>query len=285
VTQASSARAENPTETASPLTCRATAVALLLVACASAWCTALTGAASASAATRSGLGVGDGPPVALTASFQPDRLGAATAISFAIQIEPPEDDAILPLSTMEVVYPANLGLATSGLGVEACDPAVLAVDGAGACPPDSKMGEGSALVDVPIGPRILHERVALGIYASPSNDGYLHLAIIAAGAQPVIAQIVLSAVLLDGHLQIGVPPIATLPGAPFATLVNMQATIGGRLTYYEHAHGRTIAYHPRGIGLPDTCPQGGWKLAASLAFIDGRSSHAGTAVRCPGGGT
>ena len=53
------------------------------------------------------------------------------------------------------------------------------------------------------------------------------------------------------------------------------------LTYYERVHGRTVAYRPQGIGLPDSCPRGGWKLAARFTFIDGSASRARTAVRCP----
>lgn len=219
--------------------------------------------------------------MSVTATFRPKQLGAATAISFAVKIDSTTQAMLAPLAEMQVSYPMNLGLLTSGLGLQTCAPAALATQGTGACPPNSKMGQGSALVEVPFGPETVHERVALGIYASPSDDGYLHLVILAHGARPVIAQIVLTAVLLPGRLQIGVPPILALPGVPYATLVDVQATLGGALTYYEHVHGRMIAYRPKGIGLPDVCPQGGWKIGARLAFIDGQHSSAGTVIPCP----
>jgi hypothetical protein len=221
--------------------------------------------------------------VILAAAFSPERLGAATAISFGVTIDPPAKAVPVPVSEVQVSYPADLGLATSGLGLAACNPTALEVEGSSACPPDSKMGQGSGQVEVPFGPVLVRENVKLGIYAAPSSDGYLHLAILASGAEPVIAQIVLSGVLLVGRLKIRVPPIATLPGAPYAAVIKMHATIGGGLTYYEHVHGRTIAYRPRGIGLPDTCPRGGFKLGASLAFTDGERSAAGTVVPCPRG--
>jgi hypothetical protein len=222
-----------------------------------------------------------GPFVTLAAAFSPERLGAATAISFKLSVDPPAETAAVPLSGVEVSYPANLGLATSGLGLEACDPETLEIEGPSACPPDSKMGQGNALVEVPFGPETRSESVALGIYAAPSGDGYLHLAILAEGSIPVIAQIVLSAVLEPGRLRISIPALPTLPDAPAATLVQMHATIGGSLTYYEHDHGRTIAYRPKGIGLPDSCPHGGFKLGASLAFTDGQRSWAATVIPCP----
>ncbi len=222
-----------------------------------------------------------GPSATLTAAFRPERLGAATTISFAVHIDPRPATGPLPLKGIEVSYPTNLSLFTSGLGLEACSPAALAIEGTSACPADSEMGTGTALVEVAFGPATVKEHVALGIYAAPSSDGYLHLAILAYGSTPVIAQIVLTGVLLRGRLQISIPPIVSLPEAPYASVVSMHATLGGALTYYEHVHGRTIAYRPRGIGLPESCPRGGWKLGTSLAFIDGSSSRAATIIPCP----
>ena len=185
------------------------------------------------------------------------------------------------MSSVELSYPTDLGLATSGLGLESCNAAALVTEGEASCPANSKMGQGSALVEVPFGPETVRERIALSIYAAPSNDGYLHLAILARGKFPVLAQIVLAGVLRPGRLQIVVPPIVSLPGAPYASIADLQATIGGALTYFERIHGHTIAYRPKGIGLPGSCPAGGWKLGASFSFIDGQGSEAATVIPCP----
>ena len=198
-----------------------------------------------------------------------------------MNIDPPEASAPIPISAVAVSYPSDLGLATSGLGLAACNPAALELQGAEACPPDSKMGVGSAVVEVPFGPAIVKENVTLGIYAAPSADGYVHLAILAHGSAPVVASIVFAGVLYPGELQMSVPPIASLPGAPYAALVKLHASLGGALTYYERVRGRTVAYRPRGIGLPDSCPRGGWKLAAAFTFTDGQSSRASTVIPCP----
>jgi hypothetical protein len=219
----------------------------------------------------------------LSAAFAPERLGAPTTVSFAVSMDPPAASEPLPLSAIAVSYPSDLGLATSGLGLAACDPSLLELQGPEACPPDSKMGQGSALVKVPFGPEIVKETVSLELYAAPSADGYIHLAILAHGSEPVIASIVLAGVLYPGQLQISVPPIASLPGAPYVALVGMHATLGGALTYYERVHGRTVAYRPKGIGLPNSCPRGGWRVAAVFTFTDGESSQARTAIACPHG--
>jgi hypothetical protein len=200
-----------------------------------------------------------------------------------VRIDAADEAVPPPIAGVEVRYPSDLGLATSQLGLADCSPALLQIQGAEACPADSKMGQGSAQVEVPYGPEAVSENVALGIFAAPSSDGYVHLAIVAEGKYPVLARAVLAGVMLPGRLQITVPPIETLPEAPYASLVSMRASLGGALTYYEHAHGRTIAYQPRGIGLPESCPRGGWQMGASFEFVDGRSSRATTVVACPRG--
>jgi hypothetical protein len=143
------------------------------------------------------------------------------------------------------------------------------------------MGSGSATVEVPFGPTVVEEHAALELFAAPSSDGYLHLAILAVGREPVIANVVITGVLLEGRLHIGVPVVPGLPGGPDVSIKRIRASLGGALTYYERVGGRTVAYRPRGIGLPDSCPHGGWRLGAQLAFQDGRHSHAATVVKCP----
>jgi hypothetical protein len=61
----------------------------------------------------------------------------------------------------------------------------------------------------------------------------------------------------------------------------MHLTLGGHLTYYERVHGRTIAYHPAGIGLPRSCPRGGFPFGATFSFLDGQHASARTKVACP----
>jgi len=217
----------------------------------------------------------------LHATFSPERLGSPTTVGFALSIDPPPAGPLPPVSSVQVRYPANLGLLTSGLGLETCQPTTLETQGPKACPPDALMGAGSAVVEVAFGPEIVTENVALEIYAAPSDDGYIHLAILAHGGEPVLANLVLPGVIEPGQLDITVPAIDSLPGAPSAALVTMHAQLGGQLTYYEQRHGRTIAYHPRGIGLPDSCPRGGFRLAVTVNFTDRQSTRAGARVPCP----
>jgi hypothetical protein len=216
----------------------------------------------------------------MTAAFTPERLGAPTTITSSFHIfwserRPPV------LVGAQLAYPRDLGFATSGLGLAACDPTLLEENGPAACPANSRVGGGSALVEVPIGGNLYEETVQLALVAGPSANGYLHLLVSAVGETPVAALVVLYAELLPGRLSITVPPIPTLPEGPHVALVAMQLTIGGHLTYYERVRGSNVAYHPAGVRLPASCPRAGFPFAATFTFLDGRHASAQTTVACP----
>jgi hypothetical protein len=216
----------------------------------------------------------------IDARFTPERLGAATTVSLGFQITA-QGGVLPPLSAMQLAYPANLGLATSGLGLESCAPGELELVGPEACPPDSRMGSGSAVVEIPIGPEMVSENVQLELFAAPSPDGRLHVLVSADGLKPVLAHVVLSGVLLAGRLSIVVPPIPSLPEAPYVAVTQLRLTLGGDLTYYELVGGRSVPYRPSGVGLPGRCPHGGFPFAATFGFLDGSHARASTAVPCP----
>jgi hypothetical protein len=230
-------------------------------------CLALPAVATASTAAR------------MTAAFTPLRLGAPTTVSFAFEIAATRSPALL--TGIRLAYPPNLGFATSGLGVASCSAAVIQSGGPLACPANSRMGAGTATVQVPFGPFLVKEQVLLFVFAGPSPEGYLRLLISAIGEVPVSARLILSGELRGGHLAVTVPPIPGLPDGPYVALTSLRLTIGGSLTYYEHRRGRTVAYRPPGVGLPTSCPRRGFAFAATFMFLDGSRTGARTAVRCP----
>jgi hypothetical protein len=219
----------------------------------------------------------------IQARFTPERLGAATTVSLGFQLSARNGASPAALSTMQLVYPPNLGLATSGLGVASCSPSALEALGAEGCPANSRMGTGSATVEIVLKVETVKEHVSLQLFAGPSPDGYLHVIVYASGVFPVYAQLLLSGVLLHGQLSMTVPPIPTFPEAPDVVMTQMQLTLGGSLTYYEHSAGGLIPYRPAGVGLPSRCPTGGFPFAARFLFMNGGHAKARTAVPCPGG--
>lgn len=218
----------------------------------------------------------------ISAAFVPERLGAPTTATLGFQIVAPAGQIPSPLTGLDFRYPADLGIATSGLGVASCDPARLEADGPSACPPNSIMGYGSASVEVPLGGEVVPETATIALVAGPSENGYLRLLVCATGLTPVAARIVMPTLLIAGHLHISVPLVPSLPEGPDVAVVRAQVKLGGHLTYYEHIGGRTVAYHPKGVVLPRRCPRGGFRFSATFAFLDGTQTRAQTAVRCPG---
>jgi hypothetical protein len=216
----------------------------------------------------------------ISAGFTPERLGSATALSFGFQLT---NGRRVPaaLSSMQIGFPVNLGLGTSGLGVASCSPGELEVVGPEACPANSRMGSGSATVEIELASETVVENVSLEVFAAPSTDGYLHVVVYVNAVTPVFAQVLLSGVVLPGRLSILVPPIPSFPEAPDIAVARLRLTIGGHLTYYERVKGRLVAYHPAGVGLPSRCPHGGFPFAATFGFIGGGEEHARTVVPCP----
>ncbi len=229
------------------------------------------------------------PTARLSAALSPEHLGQGTTIIFGFTIATTTGQVPSPLTDLDLYYPANLGIGTSGLGLETCSATVLEIDGPEGCPSQSQMGYGKGVVEIPFGPEILKETAQATIFMEHIHEGHLGLLFYANGHLPVSAPITFSGLVLPaknpfgGDLAATIPLVPTLPGAPNASLVQLQSTIGPlHLTYYEYTRGKYRPYHPRGIVLPNTCPRGGFHFAASFKFEDGTHTSAHTVVPCPG---
>lgn len=219
----------------------------------------------------------------IEASLTPERLGGPTTVGLGFRIAASGGQIPSPLVGLDFRYPANLGIATSELGTAECPLAPLEDRGPAVCPANSRMGAGSAEVEIPVGGGIETERASIALVAGPSENGYVNMVVTASGLSPVIARILMSSLLLPGELQFKVPLVESLPGAPYVSVVHVRVTLGGHFTYYEKKGDRTIAYHPRSVALPRTCPRGGFPFSASFGFLDGSSAAARTTVPCPRG--
>jgi hypothetical protein len=226
--------------------------------------------------------------VRLTVGLTPEHLGAGTTIDFGFKIAASHGRTPPPLTALDLLYPVNIGLINSGLGLATCSPATLEVLGPAGCPPDSLMGHGTALVEIPIGPEIVHETGDITTWLAPVQEGHLALLFYADGQIPIDAGLIFTSQILEaappygGSLDTTIPIIPSLPGAPDAAVVQMHATLGSAgITYYTRARGKRISYHPDGLRLPHTCPHGGFPFAASFAFGNGTHTQALTKVPCP----
>lgn len=224
----------------------------------------------------------------LDVKLTPERLGAGTTIVFGFRIAASSGGVPSPLTEMDLRYPAGLRVATSELGVENCPPATLEARGPKGCPPDSKMGYGSAVVEVPFGSELIRETASITTFMAPVQEEQISLLFYAGGETPILAQLVFPAVLAPapapsgGSLNTDLPLVPTLPQAPDAAVVQLSSTVGPlHLTYYERVRGRTVRYTPKGIVLPKSCPHGGFPFLADFSFQDGTKASAAAHVACP----
>ncbi len=226
--------------------------------------------------------------VALHASFSPERLGASTTIAFGFDISAVEGGLPAPLRSVSLSLPAGLNYLSSELGLAICRPAALLAHGIEGCPPNSRLGFGSAWVEVPFGQDSGQEIPHIDAVMGPPHNGNVVVLFYADGREPVYAQIVFAGELISGTQLFGgslnatVPLIPSVTAGPPVSIVRVRSTIGpAHLTYYEHRRGHTIAFHPLGVSLPPHCPHGGFKFTGHFAFQDGTSQIATSTVPCP----
>jgi hypothetical protein len=234
--------------------------------------------------------VAAGETVKLQASFMPDRLGASTTIGFGFQIAAPGGQAPSPLTHVDLRLPAGIDYLTSSLGLAVCQPAVLAAQGPEGCSPDSRIGSGSALVEVPFGMEDEEETPSIDAFMGPStSNGNPVVVFYADGRTPVNAEVVFEGELVpgfgpfsSGSLNNAVPLVPGVPEGPDVSIRSVQTTIGpGDLLYTRRVHGRTVRFHPRGVDVPEHCPRGGFRFAAQFSFADGSTASATSHVLCP----
>lgn len=204
------------------------------------------------------------------------------------EIRAPGGETPSALTEVEVRYPQNLGFALSGLGLAVCSGSQVEAGGASGCPANSIMGRGRAVAELRLGPQLVTESASILIARAPDREGHIALLFYAVGPSPVDTQVLSPAELLPtpppfgGRLNIQLPVVASVPGAPAVAIASVHVTLGPRgLTYFEQVAGHTLAYTPRGILMPKTCPRGGFHFAATFSFLDGSSQQAGDVVACP----
>jgi hypothetical protein len=227
----------------------------------------------------------------LTAALSPERLGAGTTIEVGFQVGTPAGLEPSPVTDVQLLLPRGLSIATSDLGLETCVPSRLEHEGLAGCPPDSLMGRGSAVTEVPFGSAFVSEPARVTLFSGPLKDGHVQLLFLASGELPVLTDLVFGALVLPARAPFGglidttLPLVPSIRNGPDVALVQLATTIGARgITYYEPSKGGTISFRPRSILLPARCPRGGFRFAARLRFQDDTRASASASVACPRSG-
>jgi hypothetical protein len=225
--------------------------------------------------------------VRLFASFSPNQPRVSTTITFGFTISSPEGQVPSPLRGVDLHLPAGIGLARNTLGTAICEPIYLYEEGPKGCPPDSHLGYGTALAEVPYGPEVVQEHAAVYAYRGMPENEHITVLFFAEGWVPVFADLVFPAQLLEdtppfsGRINTEVPLVPSLPGGPNVSVVQFQSTFGPKhLIYEREIHGETVFFHPRGVTVPPVCPSGGYPFAADFSFEDGTHQTVHTAAPC-----
>lgn len=223
------------------------------------------------------------PRVTLSALFQPNRLGKSTTIHWGFEISEPA-----PLRSLELRLPAGMGFAASSLGLEECQPALLAQAGPEGCPADSRIGFGTALAEVPAQTSV-RESANVTALLGPYEGENMTVLFFVDGKWPGNQEIILTSHVLHlagphgATLLTEVPPLPAWPDGPDIGLLRFRSTIGpDGLTYYRRVGRHTIAFTPRGMSVPKRCPRGGFPVSATFAWwtLTGTAT-ATTRVPCP----
>ncbi len=224
----------------------------------------------------------------LHASFSPDRLGASTTIGFGFDMLRGERQRAGAACERRPAAAAwhRLPLHDAWLGDLPAGGA--AGQGLVGLPANSRLGHGSAYVEVPFGQSSGREIPDIEALMGPPHAGNIVVLFYADGREPIDAQLVFQGELiagtqtLGGSLDAAVPLVPSVPGGPAVSIVRVNATIGpAGLTYYEHVHGRRVSFHPKGVSVPLHCPHGGFPFSAQFTFKDGTSTLARSMVPCP----
>jgi hypothetical protein len=249
---------------------RVRALLLVLVVCA-----CLVGAAIAWASQT----------LTFSARFTPDKLGAPTNLSAETTITSSENPPP-PVSSVVAYLPAGLKVHVRDLAT--CEKAKLETDGAGGCPPQSRIGFGGGVGVVQLGGELVKESYTLDFFLAPSEDGHLATLIYADAVSPVPVQLVMvgrevAAPKPYGFgISVQVPSVYTIPGAANASVESNYVSVGSaNVAYYETVHGKRKLVHINGLTAPKTCSGSGFPFALTMSFTDGTTSTASYTDPCP----
>jgi hypothetical protein len=211
------------------------------------------------------------------AALSPNRLATRGAVSMNVDFAEPGAAVPAPLRRMTLRLPAGFTLDVPHL--RSCSAAVLRAHGAGACPAASQLGRGRALVAANLGSRPLTESISLRLFLGALHNLQPTVEIYGQGITPFDKRVVFAgSVQSDSapfgeRLVVSVPPVATLPQEPDASIVELTLTVGAAAPRRAAAQNTVL--------VPSRCPAGGFPFAGEFAYADGSTSSTETTIPCP----
>ena len=183
----------------------------------------------------------------------------------------------MPLRRAVLRFPAGLGIEIPHL--RSCSIARLRARGPSGCSAQSELGHGHALAEALAGSQLISENISLWLFLGPFHNLEPTFEILGQGFTPFDERIVLTGTVVPDNppygedLVLSVPPIATVPLEPDASIVSMSLTVGTNKPPHP-AEANTVV-------VPSACPASGFPFAAEFTYADGSSGSAFAKSRCP----
>jgi hypothetical protein len=169
--------------------------------------------------------------------------------------------SVPPVSGVNVYLPKGVKLHPSGFGV--CAEATLKNVGPSGCPKKSIASPiGSVLGEVTFGSERVPESTTLQGFFGPSGSLFFY----AQGSSPVSLEVVSTGRFVRSsgkyswELKTLVPPVATVPGAPLASVSKIHIKTGAAY----RSHGKVISYGT--VPKRGECPKGGFFGQVEVTF-------------------
>lgn len=167
---------------------------------------------------------------------------------------------IPPLAAVNFYLPAGAKINSSGFTT--CSESVLKNTGPSGCPKASVASPvGNALGEVTFGSERVPEETKLQAFFAPNKGLYFYTQ----GSSPVSLEILSTGTYVNSgkppyglELKSLVPPVATVPGAPLASVKNINIKVGAAIQKGK----KLISYG----SLPSKCPKGGFPVKAEMIF-------------------
>jgi hypothetical protein len=210
-------------------------------------------------------------------SLSPDRRHAKATLTVAIDYAGGESGLPSPVRSAILGLPAGLSLNIPVL--RSCDAEVLLAHGVSGCPAHSLIGTGHATALFNLGSQQVLEHVQLWAFLGPLRNLQPTFEILGEGFKPLGRAVVLTATALPARapygeeLAMSIPPLATVPGQPDASITSFSLTIG------ISARKRTSASAT--IVVPTHCPRGGLPFTAAFTYANGAQNRALAKIPCP----
>jgi hypothetical protein len=204
-------------------------------------------------------------------------LGTGAGVQAVFTINGTESTGGVPSQLRKVVVDLPTGTKINPKGFSKCDASTLEASGPEGCPKASVASPiGNARVEAPIGGTTVGVTGTLQAFLSP-NGG---LNFYANSSAPISAQIISVGTFVTQEpgygpkLEVLVPAIPTVPGAPNASIININVKVGAGLK-----KGKKVVYYGT---LPSKCSKSaGLKWKTELTFESGETATAFAKTVCP----